>query len=182
MAKASKFRLGVLVLVAGLMSSAMLLSAQQDNDDGVVEASPVAVRANRQVTNPDDAKVGKQNEHFAVADQPEDNAPVVDPFAPRNWQPAPVPPPAPVAPAVVEQAAPPPAPTAPPLPYKYMGRFVDGGEVVVYLAKGDETVLAHANDTLQSTYKILAIKADAVEMEYLPTGERQAVPIPSSQN
>ncbi|GAB3265894.1 hypothetical protein [Chitinimonas naiadis] len=103
-----------------------------------------------------------------------------DPFAPRGWQ-APPPPPPP-APVVVAPIAPPAPVGPPPLPYRFMGRLNDGGDQVIYLSHGDQTVIARAGETLESTYKVLGIDAQRIEFEYLPTGDKQSLTIAAPEN
>ncbi|WP_284196769.1 hypothetical protein [Chitinimonas prasina] len=103
-----------------------------------------------------------------------------NPFAPRNWQapPLPVVTPTPVvvAPALpVEPAGP------PPLPFKFMGRLHDGGEQVVYLSQGEQTLIARVGETLGATYKVLGMDAQRIEFEYLPTGDKQQLALPASE-
>lgn len=108
----------------------------------------------------------------------------IDPFAPRGWQGAPlqvVEPPK-VA-AVVVQAAPPLEPPGPPpLPFKFVGRMSDNGDQLVYLGRGDQALIARIGETLEGTYKVLSIEAQRIEFEYLPSGEKQALSLPVSDN
>jgi hypothetical protein len=74
--------------------------------------------------------------------------------------------------------APPPAPVAPPLPFRYLGRYVDGGRAAVYLARGDEPVLAVRGETLPGGYRVEEVAPDVVTLVYLPLGTRQRLPVP----
>lgn len=109
-----------------------------------------------------------------------------DPFAPRGWLPPPPPPPsaAPqvVAPVFVGPPVPPPPPAAPPLPFRFMGSLNDGAEQTVYLARGDEAVVAHAGDVLDGTYKVRAITGSQIEFEHIPTHQKQSLPFPTRDN
>jgi hypothetical protein len=112
-----------------------------------------------------------------------DTSEPVDPFAPRGWQA----PPPPVPAAVIQQATaspvePPPPAGPPPLPFKFMGRLNDGGAEVVYLSRGDQTVVARDGETLEGTYKVVGVSRQQIEFEYLPTGEKQALAIPVTEN
>jgi hypothetical protein len=109
----------------------------------------------------------------------------VDPFAPRGWQAQPVTAPVPVVLAVPEFVGPmrpPPPPRAPALPFQYMGRFTDGGPTVVYLSRGDQTLIARAGETLESIYKILEITPVKIDFLHVPTGEKQSLNIPATSN
>ncbi|HXA46452.1 MAG TPA: hypothetical protein VNW52_02390 [Burkholderiaceae bacterium] len=109
---------------------------------------------------------------------------VLDPFAPRGWEPPPPPPPPPVKVAAVV-AAPivPPAPAGPPpLPFKFMGAMNDDGVQVIYLSHGDSALIARVGETLESAYKVLVVDGQHIEFEHLPTGEKQTMTIPASDN
>jgi hypothetical protein len=73
---------------------------------------------------------------------------------------------------------PPPPPAAPPLPYRFLGRYVEGERTALYLARGDEPVLAAPGATLPGGYRVEAITPEAVTLLYLPLDERQRLPIP----
>lgn len=106
-----------------------------------------------------------------------------DPFAPRRWD-APPPPPPPVvataAPVVAEVVVAPSGP--PPLPFQFVGQMNDSTDQVVYLARGEQALLARTGETLEGTYKVLAITPVQIEFEHLPTGQKQALVFPSRNN
>lgn len=106
-----------------------------------------------------------------------------DPFAPRRWD-APAPAPVPVAvvaaPAVAEVVVAPPGP--PPLPFQFVGQMNDSTDQVVYLARGEQALLARTGETLEETYKVLAITPLQIEFEHIPTGQKQALVFPSRNN
>jgi hypothetical protein len=83
-----------------------------------------------------------------------------DAFAPRNWPPPPPPPPTPE------------PPMAPPLPFKYLGKVMQEGEVMAFLGQGARTHLARAGDTL-ADYKVEEITTAEMTFVYLPLNEKQ---------
>ncbi|MYM41180.1 hypothetical protein [Duganella qianjiadongensis] len=106
-----------------------------------------------------------------------------DPFVAHAWTaPPPPPPPEPPKPAAVQvaQETVVVAPVAPPLPFKYVGRFSDDSGGVIYLSIGEQTLLAHAGDTLSGGYKILTADASRIEFEHIPTQTKQTLMLPSS--
>lgn len=107
-----------------------------------------------------------------------------DPFSPRGWQAPPPPAPAPVAAAPVSTApvAPAPPPGPPPLPFRFVGSLNDGGDQIVYLARGDEALVVRAGEVLERTYKVSAITASQIEFEHLPTGQKQTLALPARDN
>jgi hypothetical protein len=69
----------------------------------------------------------------------------------------------------------PPPPSAPPLPFRYLGRLVDGDRTVVFLTSEDRNYIVRAGDTLESTYAVEAIEDDRVVLTYLPLRARQSL-------
>jgi len=97
---------------------------------------------------------------------------ITDLFAPRNRA-------APVLPDAASAAPPaPPAPSAPPLPFTYLGQFIDGEKTEIFIAQGDEHYSAEKGRTIDG-YKIEKVTATAVTFIYLPSGIRQSLAIPA---
>jgi hypothetical protein len=63
-----------------------------------------------------------------------------------------------------------------------MGRLNNGGVEVVYLSRGDQTLIARDGETLEGAYKIVGMNRQQIEFEHLPTGEKQMLTIPASEN
>ena len=97
-----------------------------------------------------------------------------DLFAAASWTPKPPPAPSP-APVVVPRP-----PEAPALPYKYSGRFVKGGEVVVYLLRQDELLLVQAGSVIGADYRVDAISERQISFTYLPLGLPQFLDVPQA--
>ncbi|WP_269531860.1 hypothetical protein [Chitinimonas sp. BJYL2] len=113
----------------------------------------------------------------ALTDLPET---IPDPFANKGWI---APPPAPIPVAAPAPVVAPPAPIGPPpLPFKFLGRFNDGGQDVVYLSRGEQMVVAKAGEALDTSYKVIALTANQIEIEYLPTGDRQFLNLGTSDS
>jgi len=106
-----------------------------------------------------------------------------DPFASRGWV---APPPAPVQQQVVtvntQPAEPLAPPGPPPLPFRFVGRMNDEGQQVVYLSRGDQAIVARGGETLEGTYKVLNIEPQRIEFEHIPTGEKQVLALPATDN
>lgn len=83
-----------------------------------------------------------------------------DLFAPHSWQPPPPPPPKP------------PAPKAPPLPFRYLGKVLDGSEILVFLGQGTRTHLLRRGDIL-AEYKVDEITPTGITFVYLLLDEKQ---------
>ena len=91
-------------------------------------------------------------------------------FGRQDWTPPPPPQ------AVVKAAAPPP-PMAPPLPFTFIGKSVGGGAWEVYLARGDRTYVARANEVLDGMYRVDAIAPPILTLTYLPLNQVQQLNI-----
>jgi len=97
--------------------------------------------------------------------QPASREAVRDAFEERSWAPPPAKP------------APPPPPQAPPLPFRYMGKIMDAGEIVVFLAKQDSNYVVRAGDKLDGSYTVDEIQPGMMTLTYLPLGQKQILAI-----
>ena len=90
-------------------------------------------------------------------------------FSPHSWQP----PPPKVAPA------PPPAPVAPPMPYRFAGKIVQGGEQSVMLSKGDLVFPVKEGETIDGAYRVESVAEDRITLVYLPLRQKTTIPVAS---
>jgi hypothetical protein len=95
--------------------------------------------------------------------------PVGDAFEVRSWEPP--------APPRKEPPPHPPPPQAPPLPYTYVGKIMDGGQVIVFLAKQDRNYMVKEGETLDGIYRIDDINAGTMLFTYLPLNQQQILAI-----
>lgn len=100
--------------------------------------------------------------------------PIADAFAGRSWTPKPAPvkapPPAP--------PPPPPVPVAPPLPFVYVGKWVEDGQAAVYyLERGPKVIAAAVGDQLDADYRLDSAAGGELTFVYLPLNARQAIRI-----
>jgi hypothetical protein len=92
----------------------------------------------------------------------------LNPFGAKSWF---VPPPRPPEP-------PPPKPTAPPLPFTYVGKLEeDGGQWIVYLAKGAQSYVVKQGETFDHVYRLDGIENGNLVIQYLPVPTKQLLPI-----
>jgi hypothetical protein len=91
-------------------------------------------------------------------------------FNSRNWTPPPPPPPK-------VKPAPPPKPVAPPLTFTYLGKKLEDGVWEVYLARGESTYIARANETLDGIYRVEKITPPTLSLTYLPLKQVQRLTI-----
>lgn len=81
---------------------------------------------------------------------------------------------------------PPPAPAGPPqpppLPFTYLGRLIDDGQVTVYLEDDEDRNLAvRQGDVINGIYRVKRISPAAVTFVYLPMNKQQTLDIGSPQ-
>jgi len=90
-----------------------------------------------------------------------------NPFASKSWY---VPPPPP-------KAQPAPPPSAPPLPFVYMGKLIDEGQVIVFLSKQDRSFAVKLGDIIESSYRADEIGPTTLTLTYLPMKIKQTLAI-----
>lgn len=83
-----------------------------------------------------------------------------DLFASQSWLPPPPPP------------AKPQAPQAPALPFRYLGKVLEGGDVLVFVGEGARTHLLRKGDALPG-YEVADVTATDISFVYLPLRETQ---------
>jgi len=89
----------------------------------------------------------------------------VDAFAPRNFSPV-VPP----------QGGATAAREAPALPFRYLGKMLDGGKLAVFLANGAESYTVTEGERV-GDYRIDKITEAEIRFTYLPMKTKQALPL-----
>lgn len=92
-------------------------------------------------------------------------------FASQSWTPPPPPPPK------TEPPPPPPPPQAPALPFTYLGKKMEGGSWEVFLARGEQTFIAHEQSEIDGTYHVDSIKPPTLSLTYLPLKQVQTLTI-----
>ncbi len=89
-------------------------------------------------------------------------------FPEQTWVvPPPPPPPQPY--------VPPPPPQAPPLPYAYMGRWLDAGETTWYLTRGSQPVSVRAGQVLDGVWRLDQVAAGTLNFTYLPLNQTRSL-------
>lgn len=72
-------------------------------------------------------------------------------------------------------APPPPPPQAPPLPFVYVGMLADDDRTTVFLSQGSRDIAVRNGETIDGTYRVDAVRADRIELTYLPLNQRQTL-------
>lgn len=68
-------------------------------------------------------------------------------------------------------------PSAPPLPFRYLGKIIDGDQTAVFLIRGNDHYSITAGQLIDRTYRIERITDTAITITYLPLGTRQILPV-----
>ncbi len=66
-------------------------------------------------------------------------------------------------------------PTAPALPFIYMGKLAENGNISVFLTRDDKPYVVHIGDVIDGVYRIDAIHSTLLEMTYLPLSQKQTL-------
>ncbi len=90
----------------------------------------------------------------------------VDPFAPRSFGPA----------AGPQTKAPAARAEAPTLPFRYIGKMIDNGQLAVFLQKGDESYTAMEGERV-GDYRIDKITESEIRFTYLPMKTKLTLPL-----
>jgi hypothetical protein len=108
------------------------------------------------------------------------NPEVSQAFEQHTWtpqQPKRIPKPQSIAPVLVEVS---PTPQAPPLPFRYLGRYVEADQTIVFLAHNDQNLALKVGETFSINYKLDEIKTNALTFTYLPLNAKQSLDIGST--
>jgi hypothetical protein len=89
----------------------------------------------------------------------------IDAFAPKSFSPV-VPP----------QSGPTAKREAPPLPFRYIGKMVDGGKLAVFLANGAESYTVTEGERV-GDYRVDQISDAEIRFTYLPMKAKQTLPL-----
>jgi hypothetical protein len=108
------------------------------------------------------------------ADAEPDVAAVLEP---SQWS---VPITAPAAPPPVTAAASAAPPQAPPLPFRAMGRYVEDGQVRVFLQHNDSNLVVRVGDTIAEHYKVESLDGGTLTLRYLPLDQQQTIDVGSA--
>lgn len=127
------------------------------------DASPITHRHPRKAEPPH----SPGSDMTDVTDEATDaDAPPVDIFAVRTWEPPPPPPPPP---------APPPPPQAPPLPFRFIGRIAGDQETAYLLATSERVIPVRVGDIIDERYLVDKFEAGQLHLIYRPLQIRQTL-------
>jgi hypothetical protein len=92
-------------------------------------------------------------------------------FSAMSWYVPPPPPPPPPPPKPV----PPPPPTAPPMPFSFLGRYMEGQKLTILLVRGDRMYTVAEGEVIDNTYRVERLNGEQVELTYLPLNIKQTI-------
>jgi len=150
--------------LAAIAAAAALASVVAGRERPSVHVVEPAARIDTRLQAAEQLDLAKLGERAADAGA---SAKGKDPFAPRNFSP--------IEPAQ-KQGAHKEKPTAPPLPFRYLGKLLDGGKLAVFLAHGQESLAVAAGDTI-GEYRVDAVTETEVTFTYLPLKMKQSLPL-----
>ena len=100
-------------------------------------------------------------------ERPKADVPASDPFAPKSFAPQP---------QGETRADAPAKPEAPPLPFRYLGKLIEDGKLSVFLANGNESLIARAGERV-GDYRVDKVTESEVQFTYLPLKTKQSLPL-----
>jgi len=95
-----------------------------------------------------------------------DEGATTDAFARRSF--------APIVPAAEAQPQAPAKPTAPPLPFKYLGRMIDGDKLEIFLEQGQEFIAVEPGQRI-GEYRVDKVTDEQIVFTYLPLKTKQTL-------
>jgi hypothetical protein len=149
-------------IAVALLAAASLVIGREKPALEVVQPSPARTQSTAAAPEID---LDKLKRTAAPADASQN-----DPFAPRNFAPAPR---APRAPAGGAAASAPKA--APRLPFTYAGWVSQDGKTEVYVQRGEELISIEAGQKIEPDYRVDSITEESIRFTYLPMKTRQVL-------
>jgi len=71
-------------------------------------------------------------------------------------------------------------PPLPPLPFAYMGKMLDDGQILVFLTRGDRNYVVRKGSTIDGQYRVDDIRERSMMLTYLPARAKQSLAIGSA--
>lgn len=158
-------------LAAAAAASAFLAAVSDDDraEPGQAHAGAAPVLASAPPAQPvprvELERLGRRDGD-AEADPEVGNA-----FSAISWYVPPPPPP----PPPPRKPAPPPPPSAPPLPFSFLGRYVEDGVLIILLVRGDRIYTVREGEVIDNTYRVERLARGRVELVYLPLNIKQTL-------
>lgn len=153
-----------ILLVAGVASYVMTHLHSEGQADAPLAQPAPSPSAEPAATLALVAQAPPEITHPSTAEEPAREA--RNPFAVRTWEP----------PKPKVEPAPPPPPQAPPLPFRFIGKVIDGNTGTAFMLQHGERILAvKAGDEIDGTYKVEGYRNGQLEFLYRPLQIRQSL-------
>jgi hypothetical protein len=68
---------------------------------------------------------------------------------------------------------------APPLPFRYLGKAIEDGQLSVFLMRGNDSYTLHGRQALDDEYRVDKVTETQVVFTYLPLKTKQTLDIPA---
>jgi len=163
--KAFRQKRVLLPVIALALAASVVVGRERPSQAVVAPAARVDTRLQATEVDIDVSKLARQAEEAQLD-------PARNPFARRSFGPAPAP-----------QGAAAAAASAPPLPFVYLGKMIEDGELAVFLSRGEKSYSVHAGQKqgqkLDHEYRIDKVTESHVTFTYLPSKTRQTLDIPA---
>ena len=146
--------LGLVVVVSALAS--VVAGREQPSYQAARKSAPRTDTRAPAAADIDLAKLAARANDGATADA----------FARRDF--------APIVPAAEAQPQAPAKPTAPPLPFKYLGRMIDGDKLEIFLEQGQEFIAVEPGQRI-GEYRVDKVTDEQIVFTYLPLKTKQTL-------
>ena len=158
----------VLFALLGLtLSTAAWVSQEDEAAEPVRAARPVSAQIMAQPARDKTEAASDTDLKLKKLQREAKDAAAPDLFETKSWY-VPPPPPKPL---------PPPPPSAPPLPFVFMGKLVEDGQLTVFLTRQERNYVVKAGDTLDGMYKVDVVTPTMLTLLYLPLNIKQTLMI-----
>lgn len=164
------------LLILFILGTAIAFAVTRDNEAGAGEDSSSeivgpAVKSSRSSGHEDGTKpeVGSRLDLSLLRRSGLHKARSSSLLEPKSWYTPPPPPPTPAS------VLPPPPPSAPTLPFTYIGRMVDRGDVTLFLSKNDIQYVVRVHDVIDDTYRVENIGEREAILTYTPLNTQQTL-------
>lgn len=156
------------LLLGALLVAASTAAFWPPTEQSVEEVKPVARAALASgaaaVTHVAAAPTSTAQTHPALATEP-----VADLFPSQSFRPAP--------PPREARAEPPPPPMAPPLPFGYLGQWMENGRRTIFLAQGGQALSAEKGKQMPGGWRIDDVTPESVLFTYEPLNQQKTLRI-----
>lgn len=166
------FKGEVLIVLISCLGAALAMAVPKQNDSTI---SNVVGAVEKKLPTNSRSVTGQREQlqpdiHFdlsAIKRTVPDNIQTSGLFQSKTWYTPP--------PQQPANSLPPPLPSAPSLPFTFIGRMVDGNEVILFLSKNGRQYTVKANDVLDDTYRLDKITDSDAVLTYLPMNIQQTL-------